>query len=251
MRKGNVGVATTLMGLLVLCVMLLFASSANSEALRWQAPTTWTDDTPTNPHPISSADKAMLTYYVRIDKPNPKGMTGTSGWYYLGETRNGGLFFPADNSLALLMRSYGFSGQVVKFTVSAAFKDTDGIERDSVPSPPYPPTGWTVPPEQLVQVSMPSVSPAYGTYATPQTVTLTTATAGASIRYTTDLSTPSSTTGILYSAPITVGVGTTTLKVIAIKTGMSDSPVSSGGYIVTPPPYVPKTPAVPKFTVIQ
>jgi hypothetical protein len=240
--KRNVGVLTVL----VLGVILLFASSAHSEALRWQAPTTWTDDTP-----ISSADAATITYYVRLDKPNPRDTTGTSGWYYLGETRSGGLFYPADNSLASLMRSFGFSGQAVKFTVSAAFTGTDGVERDSVPSPPYPPTGWTVPPEQLVQVAMPSVSPAYGTYATSQSVTLATTTAGASIRYTTDLSTPSSTAGTLYSTPITVGVGTTTLRAIAYKTGMADSLVSSGGYIVTPPPVVPKTPAVPKFTVIR
>lgn len=245
--QRNVGV----IGAIVLGVTFLFAGLANSEALRWEAPTTWSDHTQANPHLISPADKAMITYYVRLDKPNPRDNTTGKTWYYLGETRNGGLFYPADNSLASLMRSYGFSGQVVKFTVSAAFKDTDGIERDSELSPAYPPTGWTVPPVQLVQAAMPSVTPAYGTYATPQTVTLATATAGASIRYTLDLSTPTATTGILYSVPIVVGVGTTTIRAVTIMAGMADSIISTGGFIVTPPPVVPKTPGVPKFTVIQ
>jgi hypothetical protein len=85
---------------------------------------------------------ATMTYYVRIDKPNPRDNTSTAGWYYLGETRNGASSYPADNSLASLMRSYGFVGQTVKFTVSQAFKGADGVERDSAFSDPL---SWVVP----------------------------------------------------------------------------------------------------------
>ena len=53
-------------------------------------------------------------------------------------------------------------------------------------------------------VGMPAFSPIPGTYIPAQTVTIGTATPGASIRYTTNGSTPSETVGTLYSAPITV-----------------------------------------------
>ena len=56
---------------------------------------------------------------------------------------------------------------------------------------------------------MPAFSPAAGTYTSAQTVTLSTTTSGASIRYTTDGSTPTETAGTLYSAPITVSSTTT------------------------------------------
>jgi len=65
-------------------------------------------------------------------------------------------------------------------------------------------------------------------------VTISTTTSGASIRYTTDGSTPTSTTGTLYSAPVAVGV-TETLKAIAYKTGMTDSAVASAAYTINLP----------------
>jgi len=51
-------------------------------------------------------------------------------------------------------------------------------------------------------VANPGFSPAAGTYTSAQTVTISTTTSGASIRYTTDGSTPSSTVGTLYSGPV-------------------------------------------------
>ena len=50
-----------------------------------------------------------------------------------------------------------------------------------------------------ILTATPSFSPVGGNYTTAQTVTLSTATAGASIRYTLDGSTPSDTVGTVYS----------------------------------------------------
>jgi hypothetical protein len=110
---------------------------ALAESLWWTPATTATDGTS-----FTSAEMATMTYYVRIDKPNPRDLTGAGGWYYLGETRNGVLSYPADNSLASLMRSYGLGAQTVRFTVSQAFKGADGVERDSAFSDPLT---WVVP----------------------------------------------------------------------------------------------------------
>ena len=121
----------------VLGAMLTFGAVAFAESLSWTPATTTTDGTS-----FTSAEMATMTFYIRVDKPNPRDTTGTGGWYYLGETRNGVLSFPADNSLASLMRSYGLGKQTVRFTVSQAFVDTDGVERDSAQSASL---AWLVP----------------------------------------------------------------------------------------------------------
>jgi lysophospholipase L1-like esterase len=82
------------------------------------------------------------------------------------------------------------------------------------------------------QVAAPTFSPPGGTYSSVQTVTISCATSGASVRYTTDGSTPTPTNGTLYSGPITVST-TITLKAIAYKAGYLDSPVTTAVYTIT------------------
>lgn len=86
-------------------------------------------------------------------------------------------------------------------------------------------------------VAVPTLTPSGGTYASPQNVTISTGTAGASIRYTTNGSIPSSTAGTLYTTPITISASQT-LKAIAYKSGMTDSPVASAAYVIAVPPVI-------------
>ena len=85
----------------------------------------------------------------------------------------------------------------------------------------------------LDQVEMPQESPAAGEYPAAQSVTLTSGTSGAEIWYTTDDSEPAQSSGTLYStgAPIVINQ-TTTLKAIAVKTGMTDSAVLTAVYTI-------------------
>ena len=78
-------------------------------------------------------------------------------------------------------------------------------------------------------VAAPTFTPTAGTYTSAQTVAINTATSGASIRYTTDGSTPSETVGTLYGAPVMVNA-TTTINAIAFKTGMTDSTMATATY---------------------
>jgi LysM repeat protein len=78
----------------------------------------------------------------------------------------------------------------------------------------------------------PTFSPVAGTYATSQTVTISDATAGATIYYTTNGTTPT-TSSTVYSAPITVSA-TETLEAIAVETGYTNSTVGSAVYTITP-----------------
>lgn len=78
-------------------------------------------------------------------------------------------------------------------------------------------------------VEAPVFNPGTGSYNMAQNVTITSATSGVTIRYTTDGSNPSETNGFLYSNPVTVSV-TSTLKAIAYKTSMTNSTISSAFY---------------------
>ncbi len=81
-------------------------------------------------------------------------------------------------------------------------------------------------------VATPTFNPPGGSYSSAQSVTISTATSGATIRYTTDGSTPTSSVGTLYSGPVSVS-SSLTLKAIAYMAGMSDSLVASAAYTIT------------------
>ena len=89
-------------------------------------------------------------------------------------------------------------------------------------------------------VATPTFSVAAGAYSENQNVPLLCSIVGATIRYTTDGSTPTATSAI-YTTPIAVVGGasgvlvSTTIKAKAFKTGMTDSAVASATYDITLP----------------
>lgn len=80
------------------------------------------------------------------------------------------------------------------------------------------------------QVAAPTFSPPGGAYTSAQTVTITTATSGATIRYTVDGSTPTASSP-LYSGPISVPTSRT-INAIGIKAGLTNSSVASASYTI-------------------
>ena len=82
----------------------------------------------------------------------------------------------------------------------------------------------------LNAVAKPVFSPIGGTYYEPQNVTITSGTEGASIYYTMDGSSPT-TSSTPYSGAISV-TETTTIKAIAVKEGMNNSDVASVTYTI-------------------
>jgi sugar lactone lactonase YvrE len=81
------------------------------------------------------------------------------------------------------------------------------------------------------QVAAPAFAPSAGNYSGPQSVTISTTTNGATIRYTTDGSTPTQTVGERYSAPITVSASET-IKAFAYASGAPDSTVTTAAYAI-------------------
>jgi hypothetical protein len=85
--------------------------------------------------------------------------------------------------------------------------------------------------DYLGGVSTPQFSPSPGTYGSTQNVTITCATSGATIYYTTNGDTPT-TSSTEYAGAVEIAV-TTTLKALAVKTGLDDSSVQSGTYTIS------------------
>src|SRR3989475_270568 len=90
---------------------------------------------------------------------------------------------------------------------------------------------------QQQQVATPTFSPGGGTYTGSVTVSISDATSGATIHYTTDGSTPT-TSSPVYGGALTF-TQTTTLNAMAAATGMTDSAVASATYTVPQPVATP------------
>ena len=99
-----------------------------------------------------------------------------------------------------------------------------------------------------IAATAPVFSPRAGTYTSTQSVTITDSTAGAAIYYTTDGTTPT-TSSSLYSGPITVS-STKGFKAIATAPGYSKSAVTSASYTIAVPTPI-FTPKGGTYTSVQ
>jgi len=83
------------------------------------------------------------------------------------------------------------------------------------------------------KAATPVITPATGRYDTAKEVTITDETEGSAIYYTTDRTIPSETNGSLYTEPFTVST-TTTVKAVAIKTGVAPSDIAVSEITIAP-----------------
>lgn len=115
--------------------------------------------------------------------------------------------------------------------------DANGVTR------PNPPAIGALEPSGSTTVAAPTASPAAGTYSSSQSVTLSTTTAGASICYTIDGTTPTATSGTCthgttYSSAITVS-STTTIMALATLSGDTNSSIASFTFTIVSIPAGP------------
>jgi uncharacterized protein YidB (DUF937 family) len=90
--------------------------------------------------------------------------------------------------------------------------------------------GASTPPVSTPVTAIPAFSPASGIYTVPQSVTITDATPGATIYYTTNGTKPT-TASSAYTGPISVGASET-LQAIAVASGFTTSAVSTAAYTI-------------------
>lgn len=121
----------------------------------------------------------------------------------------------------------------IGITKSGVTVDLNGVTR------PNPPSIGALEFSSGSTVATPTASPVAGTYATTQTVSLSTATGGATICYTIDGSTPAAATagtcshGTTYSTAITIAT-TTTINALGTLSGATNSGIFTGLYTITP-----------------
>jgi glucosylceramidase len=123
------------------------------------------------------------------------------------------------------------------YSVPIAISATTTIEAIAVDAPTYTNSNvatatYTI---NLPAAATPTFSPAPGTFTSAQSVMLADTTTGASIYYTTDGSTPTTTSTLFsVSTPIAVSA-TTTIKAIAVATGYTSSAVATGTFTINGP----------------
>jgi alpha-amylase len=138
-----------------------------------------------------------------------------------------------------VMKAYAWGSSVSSSTPACILTDANGNMTISVNARGYvvyaPSDGLSYPVScSLVPpASAPTFSPVAGMYTSAQTVSITSATSGAAIYYTTDGTVPT-TSSKLYSGSIAVS-SSLTINAIAVKAGLDNSSVSSAAYSIVQP----------------
>ena len=182
---------------------------------------TYTITTPTVSAPAISPGSALVAAYPSVTMTDS---TAGAAIYYTtdGTTPT----YPVTGTTTLYSGPFTPSG-ASPLTVQA-LGQAAGYSNSSVASVTY-----------TLQTVAPSISPATGTFTTAPSVTITDSTGGASIYYTTDGSTPT-TSSTLYAGPFTpVGASPLTVKAIAQAPGTVASVVASATYTITSPVATP------------
>lgn len=175
---------------------------------------------------MSNSDVATFTYSVKVATPTASIASGTvvlGTQLALSCTTNGATIrFTTDGSLPTATTGNIYSAPITinSNTTIKAIAYKSSMTDSDVATFTY-----------SVNAATPTANYQSGTVETGTQVILTSTTTGSIIRYTTDGTLPTSTTGTIYSMPIMLTTNTI-IKAIAYKSGMSDSDVAAFTYIV-------------------
>ncbi len=171
----------------------------------------------------------------------PAGAYGSPQSVALSDASAGATIYYTTNGTTPTTSSSPYTGPIMVSTTETleAIAAVTGETSSAVVSAAYTMTPQSAP----TTVSTPTFTPPAGAYTSAQSVTISDAAAGATIYYTTDGTTPT-TSSAVYSGPITVS-STETLEAIAAVTGDTSSAVASAAYTISS---VPPTVSTPTFT---
>jgi hypothetical protein len=156
------------------------------------------------------------------------GTYATAQTVTISDTTNGATIYYTTNGATPTTASTVYTAPISVSTTQTiqAIATAAGFTQSAVGSSAYTMT---------TTAATPTFSPAAGTYATPQKVTLSDTTSGATIFYTTDGTTPS-TASKKYAGPINVNASET-IMAIASAAGSTQSAVASATYTISHKPH--------------
>jgi hypothetical protein len=173
---------------------------------------------------MANSSVASATYTILIPVPSPTfsppgGTYGAPVSVTLSDTNgSAAIYYTTDGSTPTTASTlYTGAISVTQTTTIKAMAAASGMTNSSVVSATY-----------TLRTATPTFSPPAGTYVLPQFVSISDASPGATIYYTTDGSTPT-TSSPQYNGPILVLL-TTTIRAMAVVPGWSQSPVASATY---------------------
>lgn len=174
--------------------------------------------------------------YRWIKYEGPTGSGGIVAELEFYSTGTAGTFLLSGTTIAAALNQPGWFGTTgstgadnANDYLKAGDRSTATYFESSVPDYQY--AGYDL--GSSVQVAQPYFSPTAGVFASATTVRITCSTAGSSMRYTTDGSTPTRGYGVLVAGTTTVPVSAkTSIVAIAFKDGMADSVLQIGTYII-------------------
>ena len=191
------------------------------------------------PEPKALASIAITTQpnkteYVVGDTFDPAGMVVTATY---SDTTTADVTASCTNNAPAQFDTVGSQTITVTYTEGKVTKTADVTVTVKEKTPP------------VEKVAAPVISPNGTTFIGTQTVTITSATPGAQIYYTTDGSMPSAKSNP-YTMPLTIASGCA-IKAIAIKAGMEDSAVTTAYFTLYVPPIVVPgtTPSVASYPI--
>jgi hypothetical protein len=202
--------------------------------------------------PISLNTPGSLNFEAVAIAPGDSLSSVTKAWYTINLTT-------ATPVISLAAGAYGTPqtisitdstpGAVIYYTTTGKYPTTSSpvysgsfvISSDTIVeaialAPTYM-TGSAASATYTIAAPTPSISPAPGTYTTVQTVTLSTTTPGAFLHYTTNGSTPTS-SSTYYSGPFTVSANAT-VQAISSATNYNQSAIASATYTIVLPTAAP------------
>ena len=161
--------------------------------------------------------------------PGSQTFTGSVSVSITDSTPNATIYYTTNGATPTTSSAVYTAGTLITLSTTATVKaiaNANGYLTSPVASATY---------TNISQANAPAFSVAAGTYTSPQSIMLTDTTPGASIYYTTDGSTPT-TSSNLYSSGSSISIiSTATINAIAVASGYLNSPVASAAYTIAPP----------------
>ena len=191
---------------------------------------------------VEVVEEVSTTYYLYAKQASSGGLVwrttaevdGVDGTYYWYNSDSGGpwRYSKEYSTKYAYLRDYG-SGDQFRTYGDKSYNDV-AFARKGTAITPASYSNYVTECDEPAECGTPTFDPGEDTYVGVQTVTISTVTDGATIRYTTDGTDPTFSSGTVYSEPIEVSC-TTTLKAIAYKAGRDDSDVASATYEIKVP----------------